>query len=123
MHQLLFKMEGTCNECVFPLTAGESKREGICPADTSLTYAVLTGKLSCVKELITAGADVNSGCECHGNGPLISAAMEGRVDCLKELIFVGADINIQNKNGNTVLMYAAATDSQCLMKLITSGVP
>ena len=53
-------MEGTCNECVFPLTQGETEGEGICPTDTSLTYAASKGKLSCVKELIAAGADVNA---------------------------------------------------------------
>ena len=54
---MLFKMEGTCNECVFPLNKEES--EGVCATDTSLTYTASKGKLSCVKELIAAGADVN----------------------------------------------------------------
>ena len=66
-------MEGTSNECIFPLTKDEGK--DICPTDTSLTYAAGRGKLSCVKELITAGADVNTAYECHGNGPLLSAAI------------------------------------------------
>ena len=61
-------MEGTCNECVFPLKKEDSK--GICPTVTALTYAAGRGKLSCVKELIATGADVNIGCGCHGNGAL-----------------------------------------------------
>ena len=117
---LKIEMEGTCNECVFPLTKEETESEGICSTDTSLTYAASKGKLSCVKELIAAGADVNTACECHGNGPLISAAMEGRVDCLRELVAVGADVNVQNKDGNTALIFAA--DTECLIELITSGV-
>ena len=110
-------MEGTCNECVFPLSQEEC--EDICSTDTSLVYAAGKGKLSCVKELIAAGADVNIGCECHGNGALLSAAMEGRVDCLKELIKAGAKVNMQNKKGKTVLMFAA--DSFCLNTLISAG--
>ena len=100
--RLLFKMEGTCNECVFPLNKEES--EGVCATDTSLTYTASKGKLSCVKELIVAGVDVNSVCECYGNGALLSAAMEGRVDCFHELIISGTQVNIQNNKGNTTLM-------------------
>ena len=67
------KMEGTCNECVFPLNKEEKERLGTCPTDTSLVYASAEGNRSCVKELIAAGADVNTACECHGNGPLMTA--------------------------------------------------
>ena len=82
-------------------------------------YAAGKGKLSCVKELIAAGADVNAACECHGNGALLSAAIEGRVDCLKELIKAGAKVNMRNKKGKTALMFAA--DSFCLNTLISAG--
>ena len=88
-------MEGTCNECVFPLNKKESI--GTCPTDTSLVYAAATGKLSCVKELIAAGADVNAVCECHGNGALRHAAEQGYVNCIKELTSVtSTDVNIKN---------------------------
>ena len=86
-------MEGTCNECVFPLNKEESNR---C-TETSLVYAAGKGKLSCVKELIAAGADANAICECHGNGALISATTNGDADCLKELIKAGAKVNMRNK--------------------------
>ena len=79
---------------------------GICPTDTSLTYAAGRGKLSCVKELIKAGADVNTVCKCHRKGALLSAAMEGHIDCVRELITAGADVNIRNRNGQTALMLA-----------------
>ena len=110
-------MEGTCNKCVFPLNKEESP--GICPTDSSLTYAASKGKLSCVKELIAAGVDVNTGCECHGNGPLLSAAMGGHNACLRELINSGADVNIQNKKGRTCLMFVE--DEQCCKELISAG--
>ena len=116
---VVYKMEGTCNECVFPLTQEEGKRVGICPTDTSLVYASGAGKLSCVKELIAAGADVNAGCECHGNGALMSATLDKHIDCIKKLIQAGADVNIRNKNGETALMKAG--DAQYLNELIAAG--
>ena len=42
----------------FPMNKDDSP--GICPTDTSLPYAASEGKLSCVKELIAAGADVKA---------------------------------------------------------------
>ena len=113
-------MEGTCNKCVFPLDEKES--ESICPTDTSLTYAAFRGKLSCVKELITAGADVNTSCECHGNGALMSVTWGKHADCLKELIRAGADVNIRNKNQETALMHAANQGNvECLKEIIAAG--
>ena len=103
-------MEGTCNECVFPLS--KDKGVGTCQSDTSLVYAAGEGKLSCVKELIAAGAEVNTGCECHGKGALLSAAANGHFDCLKELLDSGAEANVQNKEGYTALMFVK--DVKCL---------
>ena len=88
------RMEGTCKPNkkpwfeVFPLNKEESR--GICPTNTSLNHAALRGKLSCVKELIAAGADVNTTCKCHDNGALLSAASNGHFDCLPS----GTDVNI-----------------------------
>ena len=90
-------MEGTCNECVFPMTKEERKGIGICPSNTSLTYAASKGKLYCVKELIAAGADVNASCECHGSGPLMYATLGNHIDCVKELIRAGGDVNIKKQ--------------------------
>ena len=42
----------------FPMNKDDSP--GTCPTDTSLTYAASKGKLSCVKELIAAGAGVKA---------------------------------------------------------------
>ena len=109
-------MQGTCNECIFPLTEEETK--GICPTDTSLGYAAAKGKLSCVKELIAAGVDVNIGCECHGNSALMTATRSGHPFCLIELIRAGADDH-QNKTGSTALMLVS--DSGCLEELMEAG--
>ena len=96
-------MIGTCNECVFPLSKEES--EYICITDSSVTYATRLEKLSCVKELIAAGADVNASCECHGSA-LMTAAIVGTVDCLKELIAAGSNVNQQHRDGFTPLIFA-----------------
>ena len=110
-------MEGTCNECVFPLNMEASAMT--CPTDTSLIYAVGQGKLACVKELIAGGADVNTSCECHGEGALHAAAIQGHVGCTKELINAGADVNIKDRDGHTPVMFASV---ECLNELITAGV-
>ena len=112
-------MEGTCNECVFPRDKGENEIKAICPTDTSLIYAAGTGKLSCVKDLVKAGADVNTTCECHGGGALMSAAMGGHVHCCNELLISGADVNIQSRGGHTVVMLPI--NSECLTALISAG--
>ena len=107
-------MEGTCNECVFPLNEQERKTIEVCT--TPLTYSARQGKLSCVKKLIAAGADVNAACECHGEGAL-QAAVRGRNPfCLIELIRAGADVNHKNYTGRTALMFVS--DSGCLEELM-----
>ena len=110
-------MEGTCSECVFSLNVEESP--GTCPTDTSLVYGAGKGKLSCVKELIAAGADVNISCECHGNGALMTATWGGHPFCLIELIRAGADVNHRNNTGRIALMFVS--DSGCLEELIEAG--
>ena len=110
-------MQGTCNKCIFPLNKNASG--GMCPTDTSLVYAAAKGKLSCVKELIAAGGDVNAVCECHGNGALIAGTCSGNAFCLIELIRAGADVNHRNNTGSTALMFAS--DNGCLEELIEAG--
>ena len=112
-------MEGTCNECVFPLTEEETESLGTCPTDTSIVYAACKGKLSCVKELIAAGADVNAACECHGNNALMTATWGEHPFCIIELIRAGADVNHQNKTGRTALTFVS--DSGCLEELMEAG--
>ena len=113
-------MEGTCNECVFPRTEEESKL--FCSTDTSVIFAVRIGKLSCVKELIAAGADVNAACESHSTGALMPAAIVGRTDCLEELIKDGVDVNLQDKDGCTSLIFASEYGKiNCIKKLLKAG--
>ena len=51
-------MEGTCNDCVFPLNNGEYK-EMYCEGVTSLMHAAYTAREKCVNDLLQEGADVN----------------------------------------------------------------
>ena len=118
-------MEGTCNECVFPLNKDAS--EDICSTDTSLIYAAETGKLSCVKELIASGADVNA-VNYYTYTALMSAACNGHVDCVKELVKAGSDVNATD-GVNTALSVACEKDNKviarnhvdCLKELIAAG--
>ena len=113
-------MEGTCRECVFPLSKEDSS--GTCPTDTSLIYAAGKGNISCVKELIAAGADVNATCECHGNGALQMYVADDQVEYVEELIAAGADVNVINKDGDAVLLHAAIKGNvHIVKKLISAG--
>ncbi|WP_412732512.1 ankyrin repeat domain-containing protein [Minisyncoccus archaeiphilus] len=57
-----------------------------------------------VKELIKAGADVNSQTFGQETTPLIYGI--GYIEVVKELIKAGADVNIKDKDGKTALVYA-----------------
>ena len=65
------RIEVTCNECAFPLNKEDCK--AACRNDASLVSAATKKKLSCVKELIATGADVNAVCECHVMKEMLSA--------------------------------------------------
>ena len=108
-------MEGTCNRCAFPI------QKNYFSGTTPLMHAALKGYIQCVKELITAGADVNRYNE-KGQTALIYAAFKGYVECVKELIAAGANVNQADNNGNTPVMWTAFDrQTACLVELIKSG--
>ena len=79
------RIEVTCNECAFPLKKEDGKVASRNAIGASLVFAATKKKLSCVKELIAAEADVNAVCQYHGNGALMLAVTERHVERLKEL--------------------------------------
>ena len=112
-------MEGTCNECVFPLNKDAS--EDICSTDTSLIFAAETGKLSCVKELIASGADVNA-VNYYRYTALMSAVFNGHADCVAELVKAGAELNATNSGSKTALIFASGKGRvDCVKGLIAAG--
>ena len=116
-------MEGTCNECVFPLTKDETERANICPTVTSLTYAAKVGKLSCVKELIAAGADVNAQCECHRRGARLGSVVRRQDGCMKKFFSAGADVHSTCTSYGTGALIGATSRGrvECLKLLIAAG--
>ena len=60
---------------------------------TLLMIAGISGQVECLKELITAGADVNKR-DADDITALIFASEMGHIDCVKALITVGAHANV-----------------------------
>ena len=117
-------MEGTCNDCVFPLNEGEYQ-EMYCEGVTSLMHAAYTGREGCVNDLLQAGADVNkpgadvtqsiADANSLGTGvnqmdvrrqtALIYALRceHDNEKCVQLLVNAGADVNKQDVEGQTAL--------------------
>ncbi|XP_054160815.1 protein fem-1 homolog C-like [Oppia nitens] len=68
--------------------------------------AAAAGHLTCVKSLITHGANVNSKTKTNST-PLRAACFDGHIEIVKYLVEYGADIEIANRHGHTCLMISA----------------
>ena len=116
-------MEGTCNDCVFPLNEGEYK-DMYCEGVTSLMHAAYTGRERCVNELLQAGADVNQ-MEIRNQTALIYALQCERDNekCVQLLVNAGADLNYQDVEGQTALLHALQSNfiGSYLQILLTAG--
>jgi ankyrin repeat protein len=76
--------------------------------------AARAGNVEQVKNLLSRGADVNTG--GFGSSILEHAALGGNLEMAKLLIERGADVNAENNNGWTVLMSAASGDTRDVMR-------
>ena len=74
---------------------------------TALHYACGYGNIFMIRELIAAGADVNSTARGNGQTPLVSACDEWpHPYIVSPLIKAGASINLQDGDGKTALAHA-----------------
>ncbi len=76
---------------------------------TPLHEAVDYGRLSLVKVLIAAGADLEA-LDYMGRTPLLVASDQGYLEIVKALIAAGADVNSVDDSGNTALDIARCHD-------------
>ncbi|MCH7596915.1 MAG: ankyrin repeat domain-containing protein, partial [Planctomycetes bacterium] len=83
------------------LPAGALAASGA-PTKSPLHEAAASGDTDRLKELLTAGAEVDS-LDDAGQTPLHKAAAQGRPEAVKLLLDKGADANAQDANGKTPL--------------------
>ncbi|MCB1156393.1 MAG: ankyrin repeat domain-containing protein [Leptospiraceae bacterium] len=77
-------------------------------ANEKLIDCSIQGKLDCVQEALSKGADVNT--EIYGaNTALMLASFKAQTEVVKLLIGKGAKVNAKNKDGNTALTRASAS--------------
>ena len=88
---------------------------------TALSKAAANGHVECIRELITAKAEVNSQ-NYDGDTALMKAAMYGHLECIRLLLIAGAQVNQDNEVGRTALLRAANEGHlECVRELIAAG--
>jgi len=78
---------------------------------TTLMLMAILGQADAVRDLLAAGADVNTANNADGGTALIFAVYGGSTEIVSQLIEAGADLNVKdagtgNDNGRTALSYA-----------------
>ena len=100
----------TCNKdmvCFRELLPKSSIEQASPHGGTSLHYACGYGHISMIRDLLAAGADVNSTARAKKKTPLMSACEEWPHPYLvATLIKAGASINLQDVEGKTALAHA-----------------
>lgn len=103
-------------------------KAGACPnnpqvyTETPLHVAASLGSVSCLKLLLTHGADVRVQLGTAKSTPLHLAAEEGSPECTKLLLDAGAPWDAKNSRGQTAMHLAAlAQSAETLEVLIAAG--
>lgn len=82
--------------------------------ETALSIAAYTGRITYVKRLVEAGAEVNF----YGWSPLAYAAFNGHAEVAEYLLKRGAEIDATTENGSTALFFAARYGHLDVVKLL-----
>ena len=84
--------------------------------------AALQGHTDCVKELVDAGADVNTTNKQEPRHSFdICCMSNGHADIIKILLSAGADVNHINKDQDTALLLTANTGHIHAIKILLSA--
>jgi hypothetical protein len=87
----------------------------------ALVAAAADDKLDFVKQLISAGADVNEMDEDTRTTALAQAVMHGNLEMVRELLDAGAKVSVKNSAKPTILMYLRENTSAELVRALVSA--
>ena len=85
--------------------------------NSALMKAVREANVDVVKELISAGLDLEVK-NIDGNTAIWNACFGGDFTCVELLVKAGINLNSQNDNGVTALMYCASSGNEEMTRLL-----
>lgn len=83
-----------------------------------LVFAARHGRDGVVRDLLRAGANVNTVGNVHGDTALIAAVIGNHTETVKVLLDNGADVNAREEAGYTSLMRAVTLEYVSIIKLL-----
>lgn len=88
---------------------------------SDLLNALSTRNLNKIKELASAGADLNERDPGLGRTPVMWAAIQGQREIVVFLISMGVDLNVKDKEGKTALMLASWAGNKEIAAILLDG--
>src|SRR5690242_18117765 len=86
-----------------------------------LMSAAASGNARVLRELASAGVDLDGIIPELGASALMLCAMEGNAEAIRELLGGGVNPNLKGKDGQTALFFSLNNYPECLMLLLDSG--